>query len=123
MIWVLLYFTILYILNPKPRKIVSCIINILLLILSIVNYFMNSYFHSIFSWKDLFLSGDGFSFISSILKFINLKLILLVLTLIDLILLIFKTKTKKEIERLTTMNVQEVSITAKGIYMPESEEK
>ena len=24
-IWVLLYFTILYILNPKPRKIVSCI--------------------------------------------------------------------------------------------------
>lgn len=94
-IWVLLYFTILYILNPKPRKIVSCIINILLLILSIVNYFMNSYFHSIFSWKDLFLSGDGFSFISSILKFINLKLILLVLTLIDLILLIFKTKTKK----------------------------
>lgn len=35
----------------------------------------------------------------------------------------FKTKTKKEIERLTTMNVQEVSITAKGIYMPESEEK
>ena len=32
-------------------------------------------------------------------------------------------KTKKEIERLTTMNVQEVSITAKGIYMPESEEK
>ena len=35
----------------------------------------------------------------------------------------FKTKTKKEIERLTTMNVQEVSITAKGIYMPESEGK
>lgn len=94
-IWVLLYFTILYILNSKSRKIVSCIINILLLILSIVNYFMNSYFHSIFSWKDLFLSGDGFSFISSILKFVNLKLILFVLTSIDLIILIFKTKTKK----------------------------
>ena len=33
----------------------------------------------------------------------------------------FKQKTKKEIERLTTMNVQEVSVMAKGIYMPESE--
>lgn len=35
----------------------------------------------------------------------------------------FKQKTKKEIEKLTTMNVQEVSVVAKGIYMPESEEK
>lgn len=35
----------------------------------------------------------------------------------------FKQKTKKEIERLTTMNVQEVSVMAKGIYMPESEER
>lgn len=94
-LWVLLYFVILYIMNPKPRKIISCIINILLLILSIVNYFMNSYFHSIFSWKDLFLSGDGFSFLGSILKFVNLKLILFVLTAVDIILLTFKTRTKK----------------------------
>lgn len=94
-LWVLLYFIILYAMNPKPRKIISCIINILLLILSIVNYFMNSYFHSIFSWKDLFLSGDGFSFLGSILKFVNLKLILFVLTAVDIILLIFKTRTKK----------------------------
>lgn len=35
----------------------------------------------------------------------------------------FKQKTKKEIERLTTMNVQEVSVMAKGIYMPESQDK
>ena len=35
----------------------------------------------------------------------------------------FKQKTKKEIERLTTMNIQEVSVMAKGVYMPESEEK
>lgn len=35
----------------------------------------------------------------------------------------FKHKTKKEIERLTTMNVQEVSIMAKGVYMPEEGEK
>lgn len=94
-LWVSLYFVILYIMNPKPRKIISCIINILLLLLSIVNYFMNSYFHSIFSWKDLFLSGDGFSFLGSILKFVNLKLVLFVLTAVDIILLIFKTRTKK----------------------------
>lgn len=94
-LWVLLYFIILYAMNPKSRKIISCIINILLLILSIVNYFMNSYFHSIFSWKDLFLSGDGFSFLGSILKFVNLKLILFFLTAVDIILLIFKTRTKK----------------------------
>lgn len=87
-LWVLLYFIILYAMNPKSRKIISCIINILLLILSIVNYFMNSYFHSIFSWKDLFLSGDGFSFLGSILKFVNLKLILFFLTAVDIILLI-----------------------------------
>ena len=31
----------------------------------------------------------------------------------------FKQKVKKEIERLTTMNVQEVSVMAKGIHMPE----
>ena len=31
----------------------------------------------------------------------------------------YKKKVKKEIERLTTMNVQEVSVMAKGIYMPE----
>ena len=31
----------------------------------------------------------------------------------------FKQKVKKEIERLTTMNVQEVSVLAKGIHMPD----
>ena len=35
----------------------------------------------------------------------------------------YKQKVKKETERLTAMNVQEVSVTAKGIYMPESVEK
>ncbi len=33
----------------------------------------------------------------------------------------FKEKVKKEIEKLTTMNVQQVTIVAKGIHMPESE--
>lgn len=94
-LWVLLYFIILYMLNPKPRKIVSCVINVLLLVISIINYFINSYFHSVFSWKDLFLSGDGLSFLNSVFKFINLRLILFILTSIDIILLIFKTRTKK----------------------------
>ena len=35
----------------------------------------------------------------------------------------FKQKVKKEIERLTTMNVQEVSVLAKGIHMPENSSK
>lgn len=35
----------------------------------------------------------------------------------------FKQKVKKEIERLTTMNVQEVSVLAKGIHMPEDMNK
>ena len=32
---------------------------------------------------------------------------------------IFKEKIKKEIEKLTTMNVQQITIVAKGIHMPE----
>ena len=35
----------------------------------------------------------------------------------------FKQKVKKEIERLTTMNVQEVSVLAKGIHIPENKIK
>ena len=31
----------------------------------------------------------------------------------------FKIKCKKEIEKLTSMNVEKVEIVAKGIYMPE----
>lgn len=34
----------------------------------------------------------------------------------------FKQRVKKEIERLTTMNVQEVSVVAKGIHMPEEKQ-
>lgn len=34
----------------------------------------------------------------------------------------YKEKIKKEIEKLTTMNVQQVTIVAKGIHMPEPEE-
>lgn len=95
MVWVLVFFIIMYVLKPKPRKIVSCVMNVILLIITLANYFMYSYFQSVFSWKDLFLSGDGLSFISSIFKFISLKLVLFFFICIDLIVLIFKTKTKE----------------------------
>ena len=94
-IWVLLIFIILYILKPKVQKIATCILNILLLIFSLANYFIYSYFKTIFSWKDLILSRDGASFISSIFKFIDLKLILITLIAIFIIVLISKIKTKK----------------------------
>ena len=35
----------------------------------------------------------------------------------------FKIKTKKEIERLTAMNVQKVDVVVKGIQMPQTEEQ
>jgi uncharacterized alkaline shock family protein YloU len=35
----------------------------------------------------------------------------------------FKDKAKKEIEKLTTMNVQKIDIVAKGIKMPEGKEE
>ena len=35
----------------------------------------------------------------------------------------FKQRMKKEVERLTTMNVQEVSVMAKGIHVPDDQEK
>ena len=35
----------------------------------------------------------------------------------------FKEKSKKEIEKLTTMNVQKIDIVAKGIHMPENKEE
>lgn len=94
-VWILLFFIFLYVLKPKARKVIACIFNILLLLISLANYFMYSYFYSVFSWKDLVLSGEGFSFIDSVFKFINLKIILFTLTSIDMILLVYKTRTKR----------------------------
>lgn len=94
-VWILLFFIFLYVLKPKARKVIACIFNILLLLISLANYFMYSYFYSVFSWKDLVLSGEGFSFIDSVFKFINLKIILFILTSIDMILLVYKTRTKR----------------------------
>ena len=35
----------------------------------------------------------------------------------------FKAKSKREIEKLTTMNIQKIDIIAKGIKMPENKEE
>lgn len=94
-IWISIILIILYVLKPKIRKIITIVLNALLLIFSIANYFLNSYFSSIFSWKDLALSRDGASFISSIFKFINLKLILFTLLTVILTIIIAKIKIKK----------------------------
>lgn len=94
-IWISIILIILYVLKPKIRKIITIVLNALLLVFSIANYFLNSYFSSIFSWKDLALSRDGASFISSIFKFINLKLILFTLLTVILTIIIAKIKTKK----------------------------
>lgn len=74
-IWISLFIIILYMLNEKLRKYIGLLFNILLLIFSLANYFMYSYFGTIFSWKDLILSGEGLSFIDSVFKFINYKII------------------------------------------------
>ena len=78
-VWIGSFVTILYMLNKKLRKYVGLAFNIILLIISVVNYFMYSYFGTIFSWKDLILSGDGISFIDSVFKFINYKIIVFII--------------------------------------------
>ena len=39
------------------------------------------------------------------------------------LLTIFKEKSKREIEKLTTMNVEKIDIVAKGIKMPDNKEE
>lgn len=121
-VWVLVFFIILYVLKPKPRRVVSFVMNIILLLITLANYFMYSYFQSVFSWKDLFLSGDGLSFISSIFKFINLKLVLFLFICIDFMILIFKTKTKeifkfKSVQSIVIIVLLVFLFVVRGIYV------
>lgn len=76
--------------SSKIKKYFILCINSLLLLFSVVNYFLHSYFNNIFSWKDLFLSGDGLSFVSSVYKYINIKLIFFLVVSILFIILIYK---------------------------------
>lgn len=74
-VWISSFIVILYMLNEKLRKYLGLFLNIILLLFSIANYFMYSYFGTVFSWKDLILSGEGLSFIDSIFKFINYRIV------------------------------------------------
>lgn len=91
-IWALFILIILYLLKPKIYKIVTLIINIFLTIINIVNYFIYSYFEKVFSWKDLFLTGEGLSFVDSVFKYINIKLIIFIIIAILLTIMAVKKR-------------------------------
>lgn len=93
--WILIILIVLYILNPIIRKIIVIIMNTVLIILSSASFLMYSYFHNIFSFKDMLLAGDGLSFITSIFKFISLKFIIVILIFIILTVVISLIKTSK----------------------------
>lgn len=93
-IWVLFIFVITYLLKNLGRKIFLTIINITLVIFSIVNYFLNSYFGSAVSWKDLAMTKNGMTFADSIYKYINFSLILFIIIAIIFIIFIIIIKTK-----------------------------
>ena len=99
--WVTTFIIIRFFLPNKIGKYSTLIFQIILLILTIVNYFFINYFNSVFSWQDLILSGDGFEFISSIFPLINIKVILIFITLIALIILttIFSPKEKMPLKK------------------------
>lgn len=94
-IWMSIFIIILYMLKPKVRKWSGLIFNILIAAIAVTNYFMYSYFNSIFSWKDIVLSGECAIFISSIFKFINFKLIMFVITCVLFNIVIFITANFK----------------------------
>lgn len=93
-IWVISIFVIIYLLKNVGRKIFLCLINVILIIFSIVNYFINSYFGSVVSWKDLVMTKNGLTFADSIFKYINFNLILFIIISILFIFIIIKTKTE-----------------------------
>lgn len=99
--WVTTFIIIRFFLPNKIGKYSTLIFQIILLILTIVNYFFINYFNSVFSWQDLILSGDGFEFISSIFPLINIKVILIFIALIALIILttIFSPKEKMPLKK------------------------
>ena len=99
--WVITFIIIRFFLPNKIGKYLTLIFQIILLILTIVNYFFINYFNSVFSWQDLILSGDGFEFISSIFPLINIKVILIFIALIALIILttIFSPKEKMPLKK------------------------
>ena len=93
-IWAIFILFILYSLKPKGYKIVTIIINSFLIIINVINHFIYLYFEKVVSWKDLILADEGVSFISSIFKYINLKLIIFIITSVILTVMAVKTRKK-----------------------------
>lgn len=110
---VLLFFYLLKMIKPKIKKNLLLVVNIILVVISLANYFIYSYFGLIFSWKDIFLTGEGFSFINSVFEFINIKLIFFLFIAILLIIIIFRSVKKEHFY----MNMKRIIITLIGIII------
>lgn len=118
-IWIGIFTLILYILKPVIRKWVGIILNTVILIFTIINYFMNSYFGYIFSWKDLILTGEGISFVDSVFKYINIKIILFTIICIIINIIIAKLSKFKlyKFKSFQTIVICVVFIILIGLYL------
>lgn len=96
-IWIILLVLLRIIIPHKIGRWITLVFQIILFILTIVNYFYHGYFNSIFSWQDLILSKEGLSFISSIISLINIKFIILTFALIIMIIITSIFCPKQEI--------------------------
>lgn len=94
--WSTIFILIRRILPSTIGKYLTLLYQIVLILITIANYFFIGYFESIFSWKDLLLSGEGLTFISSIFPLITPKLIITVILLIFLTVIITIYSPKRE---------------------------
>lgn len=118
-IWMSIFIIVLYMLKPKVRRWVGLVFNVLMAAIAVTNYFMYSYLNSIFSWKDLILSGECAIFISSIFKFIDFKLIMFVITCILFNIVIFLTSNFKlyKLKSKQTLAIGVLTIIIVGAYI------
>lgn len=96
--WTFLFLVIRTIIPPKIGKYLTMIFQILLLTITIANYFYMGYFHTIFSWRDLILSGEGITFISSIIPLIRIKIVIALIIFIIMIIFTTKFSPKKSLK-------------------------
>lgn len=87
--WVSLILIYVIYSNPKYSRFVILILEIILAIITVANYFFINYFGTFFSWKDLFLSSEGVAYVDSIFPLINFKIIMIFFILIALITINF----------------------------------
>ncbi len=101
--WIFIIILLKYIIPKKIGKYLNLLFNVIIVLITIANYFFWGYFQSVFSWKDLMLTGEGVSFISTIFPLITIKIIIMTIVLIYLIIIIFKDKYDKN--KLTKENI------------------